>query len=106
MAEVHYLRSGVAETRIGPVLDSGGGNGNDGGMEERLKALETKVDRLGDEAASVKALLGQLAPKIDGLVKDVAEIKGRVSAMPSSWQLIGLIIAVFGLAFAVVKFAP
>ena len=85
------------------AMEKRGDGGDNGDMDARIAKLEGKVDRLGEDTAAIKAVLGKLTDKIDGLIKDVAEAKGRLNAMPSSWQLIGLIIAVFGLAFALIK---
>jgi hypothetical protein len=59
-------------------------------MEPRVKALEAGMARI--------------EPKIDGLVKDVADIKGRISAMPTTWQLLGMILAIMGASFAIIRF--
>ncbi len=60
------------------------------GMEGRVKALEDKYDRIDS--------------KLDALVKDVAEMKGRMSAMPTTWQLLGMILAIMGASFAIIRF--
>jgi hypothetical protein len=63
------------------------------GMEARVKALE-------DDMREIKADLRRLA-------LDVAEIKGRVSNLPTAVQLMfmqaGLIIAIFAGAFGLLK---
>jgi hypothetical protein len=63
------------------------------GMEARVKALE-------DDMREIKADLWRLA-------LDVAEIKGRVSNLPTAVQLMfmqaGLIIAIFAGAFGLLK---
>ena len=71
-------------------LQSGDGGGTSDGMEARVTSLEKRFDRF--EA------------KLDSLIRDVAEVKGRVSAMPSTWQLVGIILAVLGAAFAIIRF--
>lgn len=72
-------------------LNFGSGGGTSGGMDDdRIAALEKRFDRL--------------EPKIDALVKDVAEVKGRISAMPSTWQLLGMILAIMGATFAAIRF--
>ena len=63
------------------------------GMDARVKALE-------DDMREIKADLRRLA-------LDVAEIKGRVSNLPTAVQLMfmqaGLIIAIFAGAFGLLK---
>jgi len=89
---------------IGQNSDHSGGNGNqaeagrknnlrgssgDGGgsdIETRLSAVEGKIDNLGKEVSGIKT--------------DIAEIKGRLANMPTTWQLIGLIFSVMFGAFA------
>lgn len=65
-----------------------GGTGGDGGgtsdpMEARVSSLETKIDRIDI--------------KLDGLKVDVSEIKGKLSAMPTTWQMIGICAALIGM---------
>ena len=64
-----------------------------------LAAVERKVD---DLIVAVQRIEG----KIDQLPRatEFFELKGRVSQLPTVWQLFGLIIAVFGLAFVLVRF--
>jgi len=80
-----------------PSGEGGGGSGDD--FEARLASVEQKVDDL-------RAGMERVEIKIDQLptAADVSEIKGRVSQMPTVWQLLGLVIAIFGLAFALVRF--
>jgi hypothetical protein len=84
------LENGKPRNPEGPPLKSGDGGGTSGGMDARLSALESRFDRF--EA------------KLDTLIKDVAEMKGRISAMPSTWQLLGMILAIMGASFAIVRF--
>lgn len=74
----------------GGGLKGGGGDGTLDDMEQRVASLEKRFDRF--EA------------KVDALIKDVAEIKGRISAMPSTWQLVGLILAIMGASFTILRF--
>lgn len=89
-------------------LDSGGGGDDSGGMEGRLTALEA-------DTRDIKSTLGRLEPvlaRVDERVRkvdadgiktderlrkietDLAELKGRVSQLPSTVQLIGFVLAV------------
>ncbi len=82
----------IIDRRIDKALDDRGlkGSGGDSGGD----GIGKRVDKL--EA------------KLDSLIKDVAEIKGRLAQMPTTFQLIGLtfgmIFAVMGSSFAVLRF--
>lgn len=58
----------------------------DGEIMRRVATLEKSFDRLDG--------------KIDGIVRDVAEIKGKISNMPSTWQMIGVFGGLVGLLLA------
>ena len=82
-------------------------------LEERVVRLEGKVDRVGQ-------ILEQLAPKITEVLLtgakqadlhkvqvELAEVKGRVSMLPTWWMLAVTLIATWsaraGIVFALVK---
>lgn len=72
------IRLAVDNSRA-PRLPTGGGDGHDGGMlENRVAALEV-------DTKEIKAEL-----KVIG--RDVAELKGKVSQLPSLLQIAGLIL--------------
>jgi hypothetical protein len=78
-------------------LPKGGDGGNNGDMEARVKRLE-------DDMKEIKG-------DLKSLLKDSAEIKGKISNMPSTWQMIGicgvmigLVLASCGFAFTLAKF--
>ena len=73
-------------------LKSGDGGGTSGGMDARVAALESDMK---DIKADLKAL-----------VRDTAEIKGKLSQMPSTLQLIGFVVAVFVASGLVKHFFP
>ena len=52
------------------TLHRGGGGGTFGGMEQRVKTLEDKFDRM--------------EVKIDAILTDLSFIKGQLSGMPSA----------------------
>ena len=63
--------------------------------------MDARVERLEADIRDVKAILGRLEPAIGrmddrlrGLQTDVAELKGRVSQLPTTVQLIGFVLAV------------
>jgi archaellum component FlaC len=68
------------------TLHSGGGGGTYDDMEARVKALETRVDRVDG--------------KLDAIIKDVAEIKGKLSNMPATWQVVAINAALVGIVIA------
>lgn len=76
-----------------------GGDEPPGGTE-----MEARVKRLEDDMKEIKA-------DLKSLLKDSNEIKGKVSNMPSTWQMIGicgvmigLVLAACGFAFTLAKF--
>jgi len=77
----------------------GGDDGSGSDFETRLRNVESKVD-------DMRIVLERVETKIDMLPKsaDVAEIKGRVSQLPTVWQLFGLVLGIFALAFAQMRF--
>jgi hypothetical protein len=91
----------LLDERIKRELDRRGVGGGDGGddLGARVSTLETAIAR-------IDATLLRMESKIDQLPKatEVAELKGRVSQLPTVWQLFGLVIAIFGLAFALLRF--
>lgn len=105
MNNVTYLRPSAS------VSSSGSASGpEDPGMEERIAKLEQQfasIDKKLDQIAEVKLQLaeikGQLsqmpkATEFGGLRADVAKLDGRVSNLPTMWQMIlgfiGIILAV------------
>ena len=68
--------------------DDGGGTSDD--MEARVKLLEYR-------AGEAEKGFARLEGKIDTLVKDVSEIKGKVSNLPTAWQIFGVIVGTIAL---------
>ena len=62
------------------LLHGGGGGGTSDGMDTRLKLLEYRADQ-------TEKLLIRMDGKLDGLAKDVAEIKGKVANVPTVWTI-------------------
>lgn len=80
---------------VDAALAKRGNSGDSGGMDTRIGRIERDVEGL-------MTIVGTL-------VKDVAEIKGKISNLPTTIQLVGIMLGVsFGLLaliFAVLKFA-
>ena len=59
----------------------------------------------GPSDPTLESRLARLEAGIDQIRLDLAEIKGKLSNMPTTVTLFGLVITVFGAAFALVKLA-
>ena len=89
-----------------------------GARQVDLQRLETKVAEIvasGAKQADVHRLelrLSESAKQVDlkALRTDLAEVKGRVSMLPTWWMLITALIATWGagtaIVFALLRFAP
>ena len=94
--------------RLSENLRRGGGNGRgptDGDVANRISIVEKSI-------AKMDAKLDRLIEKVDDLRMDVtrmderlkttasaaelAEIKGRVNGLPTTWQMITLVIGIVG----------
>lgn len=80
--------------KSGKRLETPGGPPDPPDMDARVGQLEADI-------RDVKATLGRLEPAINrmddrlrGLQTDVAELKGRVSQLPTTVQIIGFVVAV------------
>jgi archaellum component FlaC len=64
------------------------------GLDDRVGRLEDRVGGVDDKARRVEV--------------ELAELKGRVSQLPTAWMLFtggsGLILAIFGASFALLRF--
>lgn len=70
-------------------LESPTGGGHDGDMSD----LEARVEHLEKDVTDIRSTLGRMEPVLN-------ELKGRSQAMPTTWQLIALLLAVMGLMVA------
>ena len=59
-------------------------------MEARVSHLEKDMTEL---KADVKAIR-----------LDMAEVKGKLSGMPNTWQIVGLVFAIMGGSYAIIRF--
>jgi hypothetical protein len=85
---------------------------HDPGMEARVQALEDAVFGI---QSDIKAMRRDIAALVSGLTSlrqdvtklmiDSARIDGRVSQMPTLIQLVTVVIAIWGMAFATLRFA-
>jgi outer membrane murein-binding lipoprotein Lpp len=70
-------------------------SGGEGGGT--MDPMEARVARLENDMREIKA-------DLKALRLDSAQIKGRISQLPSTKEMITLVIGVLGLAFLIVKF--
>lgn len=90
------IDTGAAYQPIAPLAPSGRGP-HDPEMEARVTKLEAAI-------ADIKAVLGRLEPAITKIRDDASETKGRVAQMPTTVQLIALVLGIFATSFALLKF--
>ena len=77
---------------------------------EKWNSLERRVEHLEEDMTNVKASLRSIEGKVNSLVEEVAEIRGRISQSPTWLQLLVALIATWGAGAAIVaaaiRFAP
>jgi chromosome segregation ATPase len=81
-------------------------------MRQEVAVLVTGLDSLRQDVAKLTQDVAKLAQAVAGLTQDVAKltidlarIDGRVSQMPTLIQLVTVVIAIWGMAFATLRFA-
>ncbi len=65
-----------------------GGSSNDGGMEQRVAALEADMREVKLILSRMEPLLRGIDDRLRKLEAEVAEVKGRASQLPNIWQLL------------------
>jgi len=94
-----------------PPIDDGGDGPHDHGMEQRVARLEADV-------GEIKATLGRLEPMLVRMAseftefrtemartrEDMARLDGRVSQLPTTWQLMTGVVGVIGFVFLLLRF--
>ena len=97
------------------IADGGGGGGSASSpsLDQRVSRLEAKVDRLESKVDRLETILIRLEPKISELLLtsskavDLAEVKGRVSSLPTWWMLMVTVLSTWtvgaGIVFTLVK---
>lgn len=90
MAERESREPNIVSGPWPDALKSGDGGGTFDGMEARVDRLEKDMAELKSDVKAVRL--------------DVAEMKGRLNSMPTTWQLTGLILGIMALSFAIIRF--
>ena len=77
-----------------------------------LRRLEPVLAQMTGELSDIKTeqrrqadMLGKLDERQRKQGEDIARLDGRVSQLPTLWQLAGLIFAIFGAAFVLIRLA-
>jgi hypothetical protein len=82
---------------------------HDPAMEARVQALEAIVGEIRSELKAMRQDIAELKTTMRKLQLDLAEVKGRISQIPTMIQLVTLVvtlvIAIWGMAFATLRFA-
>jgi archaellum component FlaC len=88
---------------ISDELERRGGGGHDGGMDDVIR----RVGALEGDMKEVKADIKGLTKEVFGLRSEIAEIKGKLSNMPTTFQMaswfVGVAIGLTGLVFAIAR---
>ena len=76
-------------------------------LEPVLSRLDTEQRRQADALGKHGETLARIDERLKDMptAKEFGELKGRVSQLPTLWQLAGLIFAIFGAAFVLIRFA-
>ncbi|WP_108397586.1 hypothetical protein [Devosia submarina] len=89
LAAERARRDALRAAKQEPLKSSGGGGTSDG-MEARIKRLEEDGKELRQDLKTI--------------MRDLSEIKGRVNAMPTTWQMVGFIVALCVAFFTYIRF--
>jgi hypothetical protein len=90
--------------------NSGNGGGGDMDIAKRVDKLETKTDKLQESLNRIEITLARIEGdlKTKASAVELAEVKGQLKNMPSTWQLVVTILScmlgVAGFVFAIVKY--
>lgn len=87
-------------------LDGGGDGPHPPDMEQRVAKLETDVGEIKTILMRLEPLLTRMDDRLRKVELDVAELKGRVSQLPTTLQLVGFVLAVLGIAGLARYFGP
>jgi hypothetical protein len=78
---------------------------HDPGMEARVTALGSAVGEILAELRAMRQDMAELKSTTRKMELDLARMDGRVSQMPTLIQLVTVVIAIWGMAFATLRFA-
>ncbi len=74
-------------------------------MERRFGKVETDITKLDERQRKIEMEIVRLDGRISGVDGRLAGIEGQLRQIPTLYQLAGLIFAIFGAAFVLIRFA-
>lgn len=78
-------------------------------LDQRVAALEADMREVKSILGRMEPMLRSIDDRLRRLEMETAEMKGKVSQLPTAWTFItagiGLILGTFGFIFAVLRFA-
>ena len=82
-------------------------------LEGRIDRVEARLERVEARLDRVEARLDRVEQILERVVVDLAELRGKVSQLPTTWQLVtwitglntGLALGIAGLVYAVARTA-
>ena len=96
--------------RLAPT-GSGGGGPDDPMVLQRLERLEQQFAGIDKRLSSIEVLLAEVKGELKQLPKatEIGEMKGRLLSIPTWWQMLAMIVSVFGggaaIVFSVIRFS-
>jgi hypothetical protein len=87
-------------------IDNGRRPPHHGDMEARLTAVEADVREIKGILQRLEPAIGSMAAKVDRTTIELAELKGRVSQLPTTIQLLGFVLAVMAAGGLLKYFLP
>lgn len=86
-------------SRVARPLESGGGGGNDGGMEARVAKLESTVEYIQRDIAEMRSSTAKMVDELAMAKADLAAIKVSLTHMPTTlqmWMAVGAVTLLVG----------
>lgn len=80
---------------------SGGG---DGGTFDDMEAVWKKIEDHEARFDKIDAKLDRILDTVNSMRIEMAEMKGKVAALPTTWQMITLVFGILGGAFLILKY--
>lgn len=96
------------EVNQSPAGSGGGSSGDGGSMEARVAVLEQIAKESSGKLSEVATTLERVRTDLTAAGRDIAEVKGRLSGLPSTWVLLTAVVGgqltLAALIFAALKF--